>query len=62
MKDVTITVAKSDEGKYRVIANDDTVNTKTQNDEGSKGNDSAFTFDNKGEVGEKLNEILKNLE
>ena len=62
MKDVTITVAKSDEGKYRVIVNDDTVNTKTQNDEGSKGNDSAFDFDNKGDVEKKVGEILVNLE
>jgi hypothetical protein len=59
MKDVTVTVFKTDKG-YRVIVNDDTVND--ENAEGSKSNDSAFTFANKGEVGKKLEEIVDSLE
>jgi hypothetical protein len=59
MKDVTITVVKSEKG-YRMIVNDDTVND--ENAAGSKGNDSAFDFDNKGDVEKKVGEILVNLE
>jgi len=60
MKNVTITVVKSEEGDYRVIVNDDAVTT--ENEEGSKSNDSAFHFDSKGEVEEKLKQIIQNLE
>jgi len=60
MKDVTITMAKSKEGGYRVIVNDDT-GTK-ENAAGSKGNDSFFTYDNKDDVKKKLDEIFDNLE
>jgi len=45
---------------YRVIVNDDT-GTK-ENAEGSKGNHSFFTFDNKGDAKKKLDEIFNNLE
>ena len=60
MKDVTITMVKSEEGGYRVIVNDDT-GTK-ENAEGSKGNDSFFTFDNERNVKKKFDEIFDNLE
>ncbi len=60
MKDVTITVVKSEKEGYRMIVNDDAITT--ENAEGSKGNDFAFTLDNKGEVQEKLMEIVENLE
>jgi hypothetical protein len=60
MKDVTVTVVKSEKGGYRVIVNDDTVTD--DNAEGSKGNDSFFTYDNKGDVKKKLEEIWENLE
>jgi hypothetical protein len=59
MKDVTITVVK-EEGRYRVIVNDDTGTE--ENAEGSKANDSAFDFVNKSGVEKKLEEILENLE
>ncbi|MEK1887237.1 MAG: hypothetical protein AAAB35_06590 [Phyllobacterium sp.] len=60
MKDVTITVVKGEEGGYRVIVNDDTVTA--ENAEGSKGNDSFFVVDSRGDVEKKVAEILKNLE
>jgi hypothetical protein len=59
MKDVTITVVKSEKG-YRMIVNDDAVTE--ENAEGSKGNDYAFDFGNKGDVEKKVEEILGNLE
>ena len=60
MKDVTITMAKSEKGGYRVIVNDDTGTT--ENAEGSKGNDSYFAFDTKDGVKKKLDEIFDSLE
>jgi hypothetical protein len=60
MKDVTITMVKSEKGGYRVIVNDDTGTD--ENAAGSKGNDSFFTFDNKSDVKKKLDEIFDNLE
>ena len=60
MKDVTITVVKSEKGDYRVIVNDDTVTD--ENAEGSKGNDSFYTYDDKDGVRTKVEEILGNLE
>lgn len=60
MKDVTITMVKWQEGGYRVIVNDDTGTQ--ENAEGSKGNDSFFTYDDKDDVKKKLDEILNNLE
>ncbi|RWO61520.1 hypothetical protein [Mesorhizobium sp.] len=60
MKDVTITMVKSEKGGYRMIVNDDTETE--ENAKGSKGNDSFFTFDNKNDVKEKLDEIFGNLE
>ncbi len=60
MKDVTITMVKSEEGRYRVIVNDDTGTD--ENAAGSKGNNSFFTFDNKDDVKKKLDEIFNQLE
>jgi hypothetical protein len=60
MKDVTVTVVKSEKGDYRVIVNDDTIND--ENAEGSKGNDSFFICDKKVDVKTKLEEILEKLE
>lgn len=60
MRDVTITMVKSEQGGYRVIVNDDTV-TK-ENPEGSKDNDSFFAFDTKDDVKKKLDEIFDSLE
>ncbi|PDT81745.1 hypothetical protein [Sinorhizobium sp. BJ1] len=60
MKDVTITIVKLEEGGYRVIVNDDTGTQ--ENAEGSKGNDSFFTYDDKDDVKKKLDEILNSLE
>jgi hypothetical protein len=59
MKDVTITVVKSDKD-YRVIVNDDTVTD--DNAEGAKCNESASTLVSKEEVGKKLQEIVNSLE
>ena len=60
MKDVTITMVKLEKGGYHVIVNDDT-GTK-ENAEGSKGNDSFFTFDTKDAVKTKLDQIFDSLE
>lgn len=59
MKDVTITVVKSDKG-YRVIVNDDGVTAS--NAEGDKGNDSAFDVADKDKAREKVQSILSALE
>jgi hypothetical protein len=59
MKDVTITVVKSD-NTYRVIVNDDSITA--DNAEGWKSNDSAFDFQDKNKVLEKVQSILGNLE
>jgi hypothetical protein len=59
MKDVTITVAKSDKG-YRVIVNDDTVTA--ENAAESKSNDSAFTMDSREDVAKKIQDIISHLE
>jgi hypothetical protein len=59
MKDVTITVVKSEKG-YRVIVNDDS--TTVDNAEGWKSNDSAYEFQNKDQVREQVQSILGNLE
>jgi hypothetical protein len=59
MKDATISVVKSDKG-YRLIVNDDTV--VGDNAEGWKSNDSAFDYQDKDQVREKVQSILGNLE
>jgi len=59
MKDVTITVVKSEKG-YRVIVNDDSVTD--DNAEGEKGNDSAFQIGDRNETLEKVQSILSDLE
>jgi hypothetical protein len=59
MKDVTITVVKSEKG-YRVIVNDDSVTA--DNTEGEKGNDSAFKVGDKNQAREKVQSILSDLE
>jgi len=59
MKDVTITVVKSEKG-YRVIVNDDSVTAN--NAEGDKGNDSAFDVGDKDKAREKVQSILSDLE
>jgi hypothetical protein len=59
MKDVTITVVKSEKG-YRVIVNDDSVTAI--NAEGDKGNDSAFEVGDKDKAREKVQSILSDLE
>jgi hypothetical protein len=59
MKDVTITVVKSEKG-YRVIVNDDSVSAN--NAGGDKGNDSAFDFADKDKARDKVQSILSDLE
>ena len=59
MKDVTITVVKSEKG-YRVIVNDDSVTA--DNVEGEKGDDSAFEVGDKNQAREKVQSILSGLE
>jgi hypothetical protein len=59
MKDVTITVVRSEKG-YRVIVNDDSVTV--DNVEGEKGNDSAFEVGDKNQAREKVQSILSGLE
>jgi len=60
MKDVTITIVKSEKGDYRVIVNDDTGTN--ENVGGSKGNDSSFPYGDKASVKKKLDEIFETLE